>query len=106
MRALKRVIAITLLSILPMLTAQSAPAWYICEVTMTGMGNAGISFIRLTDLGANPAFTDKFFSSSPGISNQILATALAAMTADMRVFVNLDASLPGIPTANNVYLMK
>ena len=73
---------------------------------MTGMGNAGISFIRLTDLGANQAFTDKWFASSPGISDQILATALSAMTNDMRVYVNADAALPGVPTANNIYLMQ
>ncbi len=106
MRALKRVIAITLLSTLPMVTSHAALGWFVCEVEMTGMVDSNFSFVNLTDLGSTPAFSRKWFRSNSTIPNQVLATTLAALTNDMRVFVYLDPDAPGFPEVIRVYLMK
>ena len=106
MRGLKRTAVVALLSMLPMLSAQSAPTWYDVEINMAGMAANGTLFIRVTDLAATPAFTNLWLIGNPGLSREMLATALAAMTNDMVAFVNTDPNDPGFPLANNLYLKK
>ena len=106
MRGLKRVIAITLLSILPMVGAQAEPAWYDVEINMAGMSANGTLFLRVTDLASTPAFTNLWIIGNPSLSREMLATALAGMTNDMVAFVNTDPNDQGFPLANNLYLKK
>ena len=106
MRALKRVIAITLLSTLPMVTSHAALGWFTCEVHATGMAGPGATFIQLTDLAANPAFSTKWFVGTTEIANQVLATALAAATSDMTVLLYADPDTGGFPVALRLYLKK
>jgi hypothetical protein len=106
MKALKRVMAITLLSVLPMVGVQAAPTWYDVEINMAGMSANGTLFIRVTDLASTPAFTNLWIIGNPSLSREMLATALAAMTNDMVAFVNTDPNDPGFPLANNLYLKK
>jgi hypothetical protein len=106
MRPINRVLAIALLSVLPILNAQPAPAWYDVEINMAGMSANGTLFIRVTDMAATPAFTNLWLIGNPGLSREMLATALAAMTNDMVAFVNTDPAAGGFPLANNLYLKK
>jgi hypothetical protein len=106
MKTLRRVAAISLLCILPILNVQSAPAWYDVEINMAGMSANGTLFIRVTDLASTPAFTNLWLIGNPGLSREMLATALAAMTNDMVAFVNADPAAGGFPLANNLYLKK
>ncbi len=106
MRALKKIVVVALLSMLPMMTTQAAPTWYDVEINMAGMSANGTLFIRVTDLAATPAFTNLWLIGNPGLSREMLATALAAMTNDMVAFVNTDPADPGFPLANNLYLKK
>jgi hypothetical protein len=106
MKALKRMLAIAIISILPTITTMAAPTWYDVEINMAGMSANGTLFIRVTDLAPTPAFKNLWIIGNPSLSREMLATALAAMTNDMVAFVNTDPDEPGFPLANNLYLKK
>ena len=106
MKALKQALAVAILSAMPILSAQPAPAWYDVEINMAGMSANGTLFIRVTDLAANPAFTNLWLIGNPSLAREMLATSLAAMTNDMVAFVNTDPGAGGFPLANNLYLKK
>ena len=106
MRGLRKIVVVSLLSMVPMMATQAAPSWFDVEINMAGMSGNGTLFIRVTDLAATPAFTNLWLIGNPSLSREMLATALAAMTNDMVAFVNTDPLDPGFPLANNLYLRK
>lgn len=95
--------AITMIGALGAATVH-ADSFY-CTVNATGTGG-GNTYVMLTDAAATPAFTSTWFFASAGQANQILATALTALSNGSRV----QAIFPGtgtpaaFSTINNFYL--
>ncbi len=78
--------------------ARAQPEWFTCEIVSTGVTKPnntdpnGIVIIRLTDTATPPAFTNMAFRASEEVENRMLATALSALTADLKVMVRADIS--------------
>jgi hypothetical protein len=81
----------------------ASAAWFTCTVTMAGPGGSSNIYIRLTDNAGTPAFVDRWFLANAQQKNEILATALTALTNNMAVTVNL-SSTAQYSIINNLYL--
>jgi hypothetical protein len=82
-------ITLIVLSMLFLFALNASAAWYTCTVTAAGQSNNAL-LIKLTDNGGT--FTDRFFIAEEAKKNQILATALTAVSNGMNVEVNLSSS--------------
>jgi hypothetical protein len=86
--------------------AQAAVETYTCDVIMAGTAANGTTFIRLTHLATNRAFTNKWFSAPTTQSREMLAIALAALTAGKQVQIGADIAVAGQPRINFLYMKK
>jgi hypothetical protein len=74
-----------------------ARKWFTCEVNDTGAGEKtkGSSIkITLTDLAAKPKFKKRIFFADPTRQKEMLATSLAAITANLEVRAQLESENP------------
>ena len=62
--------------------------WFICTVDAAGPTQSGI-YISLSDISGT--FEKKWFRCPDNVSNEMLATALTAMTNNMKVSVEADS---------------
>jgi hypothetical protein len=110
MKGLRSAIAIMVLSALPVLTVNAAPAWYNAEVARVGTAVGGLMLVQLSDVAASPAFTLKWFigdtTADADQQKKIYATLLAAITNDMQVRVNVDLAAGTYPAINTLYILK
>lgn len=84
--------------------SNAAPQWYICQVNLAGPAGA-LTLVRLTDIGAVPAFTKKWFLAPADRAKEMLAVAMAAMTNGMTVKVYVDISVADeYPPITSFYL--
>ncbi len=81
-------------------TARAIQAWYTCEVTGAGMAQTDVVTVRLSDVGASPAFTKRWFVGSSPIAKEMLAVALIAIALDKPVRCRVD------PDSSPVRLIK
>jgi hypothetical protein len=88
--------AITLFTLKP--EAQATATFYSCTVISTGP-MTGTTYVMLTDAGG--AFTQRWFPCNPNYANQILATALTAVSLGKTVLVYLDLAA-SVPTINGL----
>jgi hypothetical protein len=72
-------------------SANAEEGWFICTVDAAGPNQSGI-YISLTDTSYTQAFKKKWFRSPDNRSNEMLATALTAMTNNMKVSVVVDSN--------------
>lgn len=74
-------------------------AWYTCNVTSAGPASDGtetpvpVVYIQLTDQGG--AFTDQWFYAAEQAKDQMLATALSAISTGFTVQCGADPPDPG-----------
>ena len=74
-----------------------ARKFFHCQVDAAGPGEAtkGSSIkIILTDRAAKPKFRNRIFFADPTRQKEMLATALAAMTANLEVSAQLESQNP------------
>ncbi|MDL1959200.1 MAG: hypothetical protein LWW99_07535 [Deltaproteobacteria bacterium] len=62
--------------------------WYTCSVEMAGPGGGTTIYVNLS----HSAFSNRWFIASSEKQNEILATALAAMSNNTRVYVYLGST--------------
>ena len=79
-----------------------AAQWYTCTVVMAGPGY-GSTYVLLTD--KNRTFTNRWFRALSTQQKEILATALTAMTNNVKVKVGLDDST-AYSSIRAMYLMQ
>ena len=101
-----RTLAVALLLVMWSTGAQAQLGWFTCEVVYGGKVNPDVVFIQLTDTKAVPTFTGKWFRAKSGIENEMLAAALAALTAGMLVSVQTDPDELGAPEIRQLYLKQ
>ncbi len=106
MRQIAKVLVVAVLvSMVWTSSAHAAAAWFKCEVLLAGMPTPDELFIRLKNLGPSPAFTSKAFVGTSANAKEMFATALVAMSADLAVWVFVDADVAFPPIAG-VFLTK
>jgi hypothetical protein len=82
---------------------QAAPGgWFSCNVTMTGPGENGNIFVRLREV--NGRF-DTWFLAAASVRKEILATALTAISASLRVSVYLTTT-DQYGTVNRLFVVR
>ena len=70
-------------------SANAAEGWFVCTIDAAGPNQSGI-YVSLTDTASPQAFKQKWFRCPDNRSNEMLATALTAMTNNMKVSVDVD----------------
>lgn len=80
-----------------------ASGWYTCTVVMAGAGWGSNCYIKLSDTASTPAFTNTWFIALPARKKEMLATALTAMSNNMKVLVHLSSENEYF-TINAMYL--
>jgi hypothetical protein len=83
--------------------SNAAAAWYACKVEMAGPG-WGTIYLQLTDKSAS--FTKKWFIPAANSSNEMLATALTALSNGLMVTVYTDTNQSGYPQILALYLTQ
>lgn len=106
MKQVKKILAAALLVVMWSTSAQAELGWVTAQVIRAGKVNASIVLIQLTDTKTVPRFTNKWFKAKAGVQNEMLAVALAALTADMLVSVQVDPDAPPAPEIQQMYLRK
>ena len=106
MKAMLGAVAMVLLFLLLTPAAQAANEWFTAEVIETGLTKNGESFIRLTDTAGSPAFIKKWFMLPDKVRQEMLATSLAAVTANLPVRVRVDLDELGTPLIKILYLQN
>ena len=84
MRILALVLVVT--GVLALGAPEAQAEWLTCTVVQVGCGYSN-TFLNLTDAGS--AFSGRWFIADPTSYNEILATALTAVSAGKTVLVNL-----------------
>lgn len=69
--------------------ATGEETWYYCSVDFAGPVGSN-TYIVLTDVTSESAFTKKWFVASDKKAKEILAVALAAMTKNLEVALRVD----------------
>jgi hypothetical protein len=87
-------------------SAFAAPAWYTCKVNQGGPFNGTEVRFVLSDTNGPPAFENKTFLALAGCENQMLATALTAISSGLTVKIRTDLSLPGSKVITAMYLVQ
>jgi hypothetical protein len=80
------------------------PGWYTCVVNRAGPAEDGTIFIMLTHQHGNRVFANQWFSASPAVKREMLATALTALTTGWTVTVNLSDST-AYSVCNRLYVV-
>ena len=83
--------------------AHAAPAWYVCDIHATGVSNTEHIFVRLTDTASPPTFKNKWFIADAKVKNEMLATALSAITADLKLWIKADIDAASPPVIQRMY---
>jgi hypothetical protein len=78
--------------------------WFICTVDVAGPTQSGI-YVCLTDTSYPQAFKQKWFRCPDNLSNEMLATALTAMTNNMKISVEADSD-QAYGSINIMYLLS
>jgi hypothetical protein len=82
---------------------QAAPGgWFSCNVTMTGPGENGDIFVHLREV--NGRF-DTWFLAAASVKKEILATALTAISASLRVSAYLTTT-DQYGTVNRLFVVR
>lgn len=105
MRQLIKSFVLGILLISWVTTAEAAAKFFICEVDEAIIVGNGLTIIRLTDLGSSQTFTNKHFQAPELVSKQMLAVAIAAITANLTVKVKTDPDEPGSPKLLRMHLL-
>lgn len=87
-------------------SAFAANAWYTCKVNQAGPFNGTQVRFVLSDTNSAPAFDNRTFLALAGCENQMLATALTAISSGLNVKVRTDLSLPGSKVITAMYLVQ
>lgn len=84
--------------------AQDRSGWATCQIERVGQG-VGVGYIWLTRAGY---WEDVRFKFNPNNNNQLLATALTAISlgSDVRVFIEDDPSGGSFQMVRNVYILR
>ena len=106
MRQVKKIFTAALLVVMWSTSAQAELGWFVSRVLHAGKVNAPVVLLQLTHNNAAPSFTGKWFKAKSGVENEMLAVALAAMTADLLVTVQVDPDAAGAPEIMQMYLRK
>ncbi len=84
-------------------SARADVGWFDCAVNMTGPGETS-TFVNLTDLAAEPAFTSKWFLLPPARAREMLAVLLTAINGNKKVVVVVDPESSPYPVIRELYL--
>ena len=77
--------------------------WVKCIVTRAGPAENGTIFIALQ--GIDKKFNSRWFKAYPKVKNEMLTTALMAISTGKNVTVNLTGTAP-YSTINRLYVNK
>ncbi len=75
---------------------------FTCKVNQAGPYQAKEVRIVLTDTATSPVFQNKTFTAMAGSENQMLATALTAISNGLNVRVKTNPSQSGIPVIQSM----
>ncbi len=84
--------------------AIAASDWYHCYISLAGLGGQGGTYLRLTDAGDSPQFMEKVFRVPDSHSKEMLAIALTAVSANLKVFVFVDPAEGTYPEIISFYI--
>ena len=104
MKQVFRVLALVALLVMGGAPTQAAPGWFTCIVKATGPTDTGQVFVQLTHDAGSPAFTNKWFQADNSVEKEMLATALTAIAANMRLQVRTDPAVGGVPVILRMYV--
>jgi len=76
--------------------------WFTCNVNMTGPAEDGTIFVHLREV--NGAF-DNWYKAAPAVKKELLATALTAISASLRVTAALTTK-DAYGTLNRLYVVR
>lgn len=70
---------------------------WTCSISIAGPEQDGTVWIRVTETGGAPAFTNRWFkmAGSTTAVNRMLAVALSAMSSGMDVIITADSATAG-----------
>ncbi len=70
---------------------------WTCSISIAGPEQDGTVWIRVTETGGAPEFTDRWFkiAGSTTAVNRMLAVALSAMSSGLDVIITANSSSPG-----------
>ena len=88
---------LTVVSTMLIFAATAFAGTYTCKVKQTGPYKGTEVRFVLTDTAGNPAFSNKTFIAKSGCENQMLATALTAISNGLNVRVTTNPSPHGRP---------
>ena len=85
-------ITVIVLSTVFIFALNASAGWYTCTVTMVGPGG-GVNYIQMTDTASPAAFESRWFIANSARSEEMLATALTAISNNMNVTVNISGTV-------------
>jgi hypothetical protein len=88
---------LTVVSTMLIFAATAFAGTYTCKVKQAGPYKGTEVRFVLTDTAGNPAFSNKTFIAKSGCENQMLATALTAISNGLNVRVTTNPSPHGRP---------
>jgi len=100
------ILTVCLIVTLGIATAQAG--WYTCKLTGAGIGFGGATYVVVTDAATSPAFSNVWAILDPAYANQMLATALTAISNGTNAQMYFDTS--GVPvdyvTVRTLYMVQ
>ena len=105
MRHLIKAFVLGMLLITWATTVQAAARFFTCEVDEAVILGNGRTFVRLTDTSSAQAFANKNFEAPELVAKQMLAVAIAALTANLTVKVRTDPDKLGSPMLLRMHLL-
>lgn len=111
MSVMKSLFTATLVFILVSLSAPNAIGekdWHICRVDEAGPGADNYVVLKLTDVSTDSSFSGRWFVARQERSNEMLATALVALSNDMFIRIFADDAPEDIQyrIIYNLYLVR
>lgn len=83
----------------------SAQVWKTCSVVSVGADSTAKAYIQLTDTAGTPAFTSRYFTLVSTAKNELLASALTALSSGKNVVVQL-ANTSQYANVNIMYVQQ
>ena len=95
MRQVGKILAVALFASASWISgAKAAPVFFnSCEVSVAGMAFPDTAVMRISDLSATPAFTNKFVLLVSPVASEMLAVALTAISLGNQVRCLVDLAL-------------
>jgi len=81
-----------------------AAGWFTCTVVRAGPAESGNIFVALTDVSGGNKFTNLWFKAVDSIKDEILQTALCAVTNNKKAQCSL-SDIVEYSTINRLYII-